>query len=115
MPTAKAPANNPFTLADACGNHTAELANVQVQQEVLRCTITAQERLKTIRGEYSDLRSLVYRIRELRLDQTPSRSQKSLVDDLLRQQQSVDGLAASLTCLLEESTKARQRLNASAP
>ena len=101
MPIAKAPANDPFTVADACGDHNAELANVQVQQEVLRCAITAQERLKTIRGEYSDLRSLVYRIRELRLDQTPSRSQKSLVVDLLRQQESVDDLATSLTCLLD--------------
>jgi hypothetical protein len=115
MPTAKAPANDPFTLADACGNHTAELANVQVQQEVLRCAITAQERLTTIRGEYADLRSLVYRIRELRPDQTQSRSQKSLVEDLIRQQERIDDLATSLTCLLDQSTKARQRLNASAP
>ena len=101
MPTAKAPANDPFTVADACGDHNAELAIVQVQQEVLRCAITAQERLKTIRGEYADLRSLVYRIRELRPDLTPSRSQKSLADDLIRQQESVDDLATSLTCLLE--------------
>jgi hypothetical protein len=101
MRTAKAPANDSFTLADACGNHTAEIANVQVQQEVLRCAVRAQERLQTIRGEYSDLRSLVYRIRELRPDPTPSRSQRSLVDDLIRQQESVDHLAASLTCLLD--------------
>jgi hypothetical protein len=101
MPTAKALANDPFTLADACGNHTAELANIQVQQEVLRCAITAQERLKTIRGEYADLLSLVYQIRKLRLDQTQSRSQKSLIDDLIRQQESIDDLATSLTCLLD--------------
>ena len=101
MPTTKAPANDPFTVADACGDHNAELANVQVQQEVLRCAITAQERLKTIRGEYSDLRSLVYRIRELRLYQTQSRSQKSLIDDLIRQQECIDDLATSLTCLLD--------------
>ena len=101
MPTAKAPANDPFTVADACGKHTAELATVQVQQEVLKCAITAQQRLEIIRGEYADLRSLVFRIRELRFDQTPSRSQTNLVDDLIRQQESVDHLATSLTCLLE--------------
>ena len=101
MPTAKAPANDPFTVADACGDHDAELATVQVQQEVLRYAFAAQQRLESIRGEYSDLRSIVYRIRELRPDLTPSRSHKSLVDDLIRQQESVDGLAASLTCLLE--------------
>jgi hypothetical protein len=101
MPSAKATANDPFTGADACGDHTAELATVQVQQEVLRCAIAAQDRFMTIRGEYADLRSLIYRIRELRPDHTPSRSQKNLVDDLIRQQESVDYLAASITCLLE--------------
>jgi hypothetical protein len=101
MSTAKAPTNDPFTVADACGDHTAELANVQVQQEALRCAFAAQDRLKTIRGEYADLRSLVYRIRELRPDQTPSHLQKKLIEDLIRQQQSVDDLATSLTCLLD--------------
>jgi len=101
MPTTKPHANDPFTLADACGNHTAELATVQVQQELLRCASAAQDRLKAIRGEYADLRGLIYRIRQLRPDLTPSRSQKSLIDDLVRQQDSVDDLATSLTCLLD--------------
>jgi hypothetical protein len=101
MPTAKAPTDDPFTLADACGNHTAELANVQVQHEVLSCAFAAQQRLESIRGEYADLRSIVYRMRELRPDLTPSHSQKSLVDDLIRQQESIDALATSLTCLLD--------------
>jgi hypothetical protein len=101
MPTAKAPANDPFTVADACGDHNAELATVQVQQEVLKCAIAAQQRLEIIRGEYADLRSLIFRIGELRPNQTPSRSQTNLVDDLIRQQEGVDCLATSLTCLLE--------------
>jgi hypothetical protein len=101
MATAKAPANDPFTLADACGDHAAELASIRVEQEVLSCAITAQERLKIIRGEYADLRSLVYRIRELRPNQTQSPSQKSLIDDLIRQQESIDDLATSLTCLMD--------------
>ncbi len=101
MPTAKVPANDPFAAADACGDHNAELATVQVQQEVLRCAIAAQDRLKTIRGEYANLRWLIYRIRELRPDQTQSRSQTNFVDDLIRQQESVDDLATSLTCLLD--------------
>jgi hypothetical protein len=101
MLTAKTTTNDPFILADACGDHTAELANIRVQQEVLKCVSAAQNRLMTIRGEFADLYSLVYRIGELRPDHTPSRSQKNLVDDLLRQQLSVDDLATSLTCLLD--------------
>jgi hypothetical protein len=101
MSTAEAPAKDPLTVADACGNHKVELAEAQMQQQVLKCTIAAQQKLETIRGEYADLRSLVYRIRELRVDRAPSRSQRSLLDDLIRQQESVDDLATSLTCLLD--------------
>ena len=101
MVTTKAPANDPLTAANACGDHTAELANVQVQQEVLRCATAAQEQLMTIHREYGVFRSLVYRIRELTPDQTLSRSQKDFIDAVIRQQEGVDHLATSLTCLLD--------------
>ena len=101
MSNPEAITNDPLLNADACGNHKVELENVQLQQELLGCAIAAQEKLTNIRAEYSDLRSLVYRIRELKAGEEPSRFQRSLVDNLIHQQESVDHLATSLTRILE--------------
>jgi hypothetical protein len=101
MTKAEAATNDPLLKANACGEHTVELASVRLQQEVLSCAIAAQERLTTIRGDYADVRWLVRRIRELKADQEPSRAERNLVDDLVRQQQGVDEIATSLACLLD--------------
>ena len=100
MSKAETATNDPLVKANACGDHTVELANVRLEQEVLSCAIAAQERLTTIRDEYANLRSLVHRIRELKADQEPSRAERNLVDNLVRQQESVDEIATSLACLL---------------
>jgi hypothetical protein len=101
MSKVEATTNDPLLNADACGDHKAELVNIQLQQEILQCAIAAQERLQTIRGDYAEVRSLVHRIRELKADQEPSRAQRNLVDDLVRQQDGVDEIATSLACLLD--------------
>jgi predicted nuclease with TOPRIM domain len=101
MSKTESPANDPLLNADACGDHKVELVDIQMQQEVLRCALAAQEKLQSIRSEYADVRSLVYRIRELKANERPSRIQRNLVDDLVRQQLSVDDIATSLTCFLE--------------
>ncbi len=82
-------------------NHRVEVAELQSQQEVLKCTLAAQEKIETIRDEYAVLRRLVHRIRELKADEMPSQSQKNFVDDLFRQGESLDSLATSLVCFLE--------------
>jgi hypothetical protein len=85
----------------AVTDHKVEVAELQSQQEVFKCTLAAQEKIETIRGEYAVLRRLVHRIRELKADEMPSQSQKNFVDDLFRQGESLDSLATSLACFLE--------------
>jgi hypothetical protein len=85
----------------AATDHRVELAELQSRQEVLKCTLVAQEKIETIRGDYALLRRLVHRIRELKADEMPSQSQKNFVDDLFRQEESLDSLATSLVCFLE--------------
>ena len=81
-------------------DHKFELAKLELEQELLKFTLAAQEKFDTIRGEYAALRSLVYQIRELRADESPSQTQRYFVDDLIRQEESLDVLATSLTRFL---------------
>ncbi len=85
----------------AATDHRVEVAELQSRQEVLKCTLAAQEKIETIRGEYAAFCRLVQRMRELKADEIPSQSQKNFVDDLFRQGESLDRLATSLICFLE--------------
>ena len=104
MSTAKSdPLEEFFNAKDEDGTkrHNAELAKVQSQQEALNCTLAAQEQLETIRRGYGTLRSLVQQIQQLQLDKPPTRSQTRFVDELIRQEQTLDFLTTSLTAFLE--------------
>ena len=67
---------------------------MQSQQEVLKCTLAAQDQLETIRREYGTVRSLVQQIQELQPDKPRTRSQMKFVDELIRQKQSVKFLCS---------------------
>ncbi len=54
----------------AAMNQSAEVAELQSRQEMLTCTLAAQEKIETIRSEYAILRRLVHRIRELKADES---------------------------------------------
>jgi hypothetical protein len=81
--------------------HTAEIANLEVQKEVLKCTLAAQERFETIRGDYAALLSLVNKIQELNADKAPSQARRKFLNHLIEQEISLDYLAASLVSVLE--------------
>ena len=104
MSTAKPdPLEEIFNAADEDGTrrHTAELAKTQSQQEVLKCTLAAQDQLDSIRREYGSLRSLVLKIQQLQPEKPPTRSQTKFINELIRQEESFDFLAASLMCFVE--------------
>ncbi len=78
-----------------------ELDEVQKEQDALQCTLAAQNKIETIRGEYVALRTLVVRIHELKGGEAPSQAQKSFWDSLVQQERDIDLLAASLERFLE--------------
>jgi hypothetical protein len=88
-------------LLNGTEDHKAELAKLQMEQEMLKYTLAVQDKFETIRGEYVALRRLVYQIRDLKANEPSSQSQKNFVDDLIRHEESLDGLATSLTRFLD--------------
>ncbi len=104
MSTAKSdPLEQIFNAEDEDGTkrHTAELAQMQSQQEALKCTLAVQEQLDAIRREYGALRRLVQKIQQLQPDKPSTRSQTKFFDELIRQEESFDVLAASLAGFVE--------------
>ncbi len=86
---------------DGTKRHKVELANVQSQQDVLKCALAAQDQIEAIRREYGTLRSLIQRIQQLQPDKSPTRSQTKFIYELIRQKESVDFLAASVMAFVE--------------
>jgi hypothetical protein len=86
---------------DSTNRHNAELAKLQLQHEVLKCTLAAQERFETIRGDFAALLSLVNKIQEIKADKRPSQARKKFLNDLVEQERSLNYLAASLVRVLE--------------
>jgi hypothetical protein len=101
MPTVQAPTQDPFFNADACGDHKAELANVQRQQQISKCVLAAQEKLDAIRGEYAAVGSLVREIIELKADGPLLQPQKNFLEALIDQEQHLNALATSLIQFLD--------------
>ncbi len=86
---------------DTAKRHNAEIAKVRLQQEMLKCALTALERFETIRRDFAGLLSLVNKFQELRADKTPSQARKKFLNDLIEQEIGLDYLAASLSRVLE--------------
>ena len=101
MATAEAPSQDLLLNADACGDHQAELAIVQLQQQVLKRVLAAQDKLDVIRGEYTALGSLFHEIRDLKADEPLLRPQKNFFDSLILQEEGLDALATSLIRFLD--------------
>lgn len=86
---------------DGMQRHKVELAKVQSQNEVLKCTLAAQEQIETIRREYDTLRSLVQQIQQLQPEKPATLSQSKFIYELIRQKEAVGFLATSLMPFVE--------------
>lgn len=104
MSTAKLdPLEGLFNAEDEDGTkrHKAELAQTQSQHEMLKSILAAQDQLDAIRREYCTLRSLLEKIERMQPDKPGSRFRVKIMDELVRQEQSLNFLASSLTHFLE--------------
>jgi hypothetical protein len=86
---------------DSAKRHNAEIVNLQLQQEMLKCALAAQEKFETIRSDFAALLSLVNKIQELKADKKPSQDRKKFLNDLIQEELSLDYLAASLVRVVE--------------
>jgi hypothetical protein len=86
---------------DTAKRHNAEIAKVQLQQEMLKCALAALEQFETIRTDFVALLSLVNKVHELKADKEPSRARKKFLNELVEQEIKLDYLAASLVHVLE--------------
>lgn len=88
--------------ADASqSGHAADIANLQLQQAVLKCTLAAQDKFETIRGDYAALLSLVNEIQKLNADKAPSQARRKFLNHLIEQEISLNYLASSLVSVLD--------------
>jgi hypothetical protein len=86
---------------DSAKRHNAEIANLRLQQEMLKCALAAQEKFETIRSDIAALLSLVNKIQEFKGDQEPSQARKKFLNDLIQEELSLDYLATSLVRVIE--------------
>ena len=86
---------------DTAKRHNAEIAKVELQQEMLKCALATLEQFETIRRDFAALLSLVNKSQEMRADKTSSQARKKFLNDLIEQEIKLDYLAASLSRILE--------------
>ncbi len=78
----------------------ADLAKAPSQNDLLKFTLAAQEKLECIRRDFAALRVLIDQVRALRAgDGTLTDAQKKFLDELCRQEQGCNSLFIALSHL----------------